>query len=53
MFAHLHQSAQQRFETLFDEHPSLLNEVPLQYIASMLRMTPETLSRLRSQAKNG
>lgn len=47
MFAHLHTTAQQRFEALLEENPSLFNHVPLQYIASMLGITPETLSRLR------
>ena len=47
MFSHLHTTAKQRFEKLFQEEPSLFNDVPLQYIASMLGITPESLSRLR------
>lgn len=47
MFAQLHTTAQQRFESLLKEEPSLFNQVPLQYIASMLGITPESLSRLR------
>ncbi|GGG39889.1 cAMP-binding protein [Dokdonia pacifica] len=47
MFSHLHTTAKQRFEKLFQEEPSLFNHVPLQYIASMLGITPESLSRLR------
>lgn len=47
MFAHLHTTAQQRFETLLKEEPALFNHVPLRHIASMLGITPESLSRLR------
>lgn len=47
MFAHLHTTAQERFESLLKEQPDLFNHVPLQHIASMLGITPESLSRLR------
>lgn len=47
MFSQLHTTAKQRFDNLLDEHPGLFNNVPLQYIASMLGITPESLSRLR------
>ena len=47
MFSQLHTTAQQRLEALLNEEPSLFNNVPLQYIASMLGITPESLSRLR------
>lgn len=47
MILQLHTTAQQRFEKLLDEDPALFNHVPLQYIASMLGITPESLSRLR------
>jgi len=46
---HLHFTAEERFKQLFDEQPELFNQVPLQYIASMLGMSPETLSRLRNK----
>ncbi|MDO5981458.1 Crp/Fnr family transcriptional regulator [Flavivirga spongiicola] len=49
MFAQLHTTAQQRFETLLKEEPALFNHVPLQHIASMLGITPESLSRLRNK----
>lgn len=49
IFSHLHESAEQRFQRLMQSQPALFNQVPLQYIASMLGMTPETLSRLRKQ----
>lgn len=46
---HLSLSAEQRYNRLFDFNKTLFNEVPLQYLASMLGMTPETLSRLRKK----
>ncbi|MEE9363571.1 MAG: Crp/Fnr family transcriptional regulator [Cellulophaga sp.] len=47
MFSQLHTTAQQRFENLLKEEPALFNNVPLQHIAAMLGITPESLSRLR------
>lgn len=42
-------SAEQRYEKLVKEEPELLQLVPLQYIASMLGITPRHLSRLRNK----
>lgn len=42
-------SARQRYDRLFARDPELFNQVPLQYIASMLGMSPETLSRIRRE----
>lgn len=50
VFKHLSMSAAERYHELFAQNPSLFNEVPLQYLASMLGMTPETLSRIRAKA---
>ncbi|PCJ86408.1 MAG: cyclic nucleotide-binding protein [Flavobacteriales bacterium] len=47
MFSQLHTTAQQRYQVLFEENPAIFNHVPLQHIASMLGIMPETLSRLR------
>ncbi|MHA7059620.1 Crp/Fnr family transcriptional regulator [Aquimarina sp. M1] len=47
MFSQLHTTAKQRFLSLLDEEPELFKNVPLQFIASMLGITPESLSRLR------
>lgn len=47
MFSQLHTTAKQRFQNLLSEEPSLFKYVPLHYIASMLGITPESLSRLR------
>ena len=38
-------SPQKRFERVFKRSPQLFQEIPQKYIASYLRMTPETLSR--------
>lgn len=49
IFGFLSLSAEERYQKLQDEQPELLREVPLQYLASMLGMTPETLSRIRKK----
>lgn len=46
---HLSMSAEERYHELFNFNTELFNQVPLQYLASMLGMTPETLSRLRKK----
>lgn len=48
MFAHLHSTAKERLETLLRNNPKIFKHVPLQYIASLIGITPETLSRLRN-----
>lgn len=50
VFSFLSMNAEERYEQLIGYKQSLLNEVPLQYLASSLGMTPETLSRLRKKA---
>lgn len=42
-------TAQQRYEKVMKEESELLQQVPLQYIASMLGITPRHLSRLRNK----
>lgn len=42
-------TAEQRYEKLLREEPQLLQQIPLQYIASMLAITPRHLSRLRAK----
>ncbi len=50
IFSHLSMSAEERYQLFFEQNKSLFNEVPLQYIASMLGMTPETFSRIRKKS---
>lgn len=47
IFSQLSLSAEERYKQFFDSNKELFNEVPLQYLASMLGMTPETFSRIR------
>jgi CRP/FNR family transcriptional regulator, anaerobic regulatory protein len=42
-------SAEQRYKKLLQEKPELLQNIPIQYIASYLGMKPESLSRIRRQ----
>ncbi len=42
-------SSEERYNYLFDEQRDLFNQVPLQYLASMIGMTPETFSRIRGK----
>lgn len=49
IYNHLSKSAEERYLDFFAQNPSLFNQVPLQYIASMLGMTPETFSRIRNK----
>jgi CRP-like cAMP-binding protein len=49
IFSLLSSSTEERYRWLFDQQRDLFNQVPLQYLASMLGMTPETLSRIRKK----
>jgi CRP/FNR family transcriptional regulator, anaerobic regulatory protein len=49
IITHLSMTAEERYQQLFNFSPDLFNQVPLQYLASMLGMTPETFSRLRKK----
>lgn len=40
-------SSRERYLRVLQRSPQLFQEVPLRYIANCLRMSPETLSRLR------
>ncbi len=46
---HISLSAEERYMQFFNCNKELFNQVPLQYIASMLGMKPETLSRFRKR----
>lgn len=41
-------SPSERLQRVLKRSPNLFQEIPLKYIASYLRMSPETLSRIRS-----
>ena len=43
----LNSSPQKRYERVLKRSPQLFQEIPNKYIASYLRMSPETLSRLK------
>jgi len=47
--SHLALSAEERYDQFFAFNPQIFNQVPLIYIASLLGMTPETLSRIRKK----
>ncbi|NWJ51915.1 MAG: Crp/Fnr family transcriptional regulator [Bacteroidetes bacterium] len=49
IFSHLSMTAEERYNFFFEKNRELFNQVPLQYIASMLGMTPETFSRIRKK----
>ncbi len=49
VFSHLSMTAEERYHFFFDQNKELFNQVPLQYIASLLGMTPETFSRIRKK----
>lgn len=50
VFSFLSLSAEERYLKMFAERKHLFNQVPLQYLASMLGMTPETFSRIRKKS---
>lgn len=52
VFSFLSMTAEQRYNLLFESHRDIFAQVPLQYIASMLGMTPETISRIRRKQLN-
>ena len=49
VFSFLSLSSEERYNLLYESKKELFNQVPLQYLASMLGMTPETLSRIRKK----
>lgn len=44
-------TAEQRYEKMLRTEPRLLQQIPLQYLASMLGVTPRHLSRIRGSIK--
>lgn len=52
IFSHLSMTAEERYIFFFENNKELFNQVPLNYIASMLGMTAETFSRIRKKQMN-
>ena len=50
IFCHLSMTAEERYNQFYEQNRELFNQVPLQYLASMLGMTPETMSRIRKKS---
>ncbi len=49
IFSHLSLNTEERYAELFMRNGKLFNEVPAQYLASMLGMSAETFSRIRNK----
>lgn len=47
--AFVKEDAQERYLQFLKDFPNLVNEIPIQYIASYLGIRPETLSRIRAR----
>lgn len=45
----LNETAEERYLKLFTERPELIRQIPLQYIASYIGITPQALSRIRKR----
>ena len=52
IISHLSMNAEERYQQMFHFQPELFNQVPLYQLASMLGMSPETLSRIRNKLSN-
>ena len=51
VITHLSMNAEERYNHFFSFNSELFNQVPLNFLASMLGMTPETLSRIRKKKR--
>ena len=50
IFSLLSMSGEERYRYLQAQNPDLFDQVPLKYLASMMGMTPESLSRIRKKS---
>lgn len=53
LFAQLSMTAEEQYKYLMSLNPDLFTQVPLKYLASMMGMTAESLSRIRNKMMNG
>lgn len=51
LFSLLNYNAEERYHHLMETHPEFIQQIPVQYIASYLGITPETLSRIRQRIR--
>ncbi|EPR68264.1 Crp/Fnr family transcriptional regulator [Cyclobacterium qasimii] len=49
VYSHLSMTAEERYDQYYRQNKELFNQVPLQYIASVLGMSAETISRIRKR----
>ncbi len=52
MFSYQREDAKQRYQKLLEEAPEVIQEIPLQYIASYLGVSQRHLSRIRKELAN-
>lgn len=52
MFSYQREDAKQRYKNLMENYPEYIRQIPLQYIASYLGVSPRHLSRIRKQVGN-
>jgi CRP/FNR family transcriptional regulator, anaerobic regulatory protein len=51
-YSYLFLSAEERYKKMSSQFPGHFEQVPLKYLASILRIKPETLSRLRKKTQS-
>jgi CRP/FNR family transcriptional regulator, anaerobic regulatory protein len=52
LFAQISMTAEEQYKYMMDQNPDLFTQVPLKYLASMMGMTAESLSRIRNKMTN-
>lgn len=45
-------TAKENYLDFIENYPGVTNQIPLKYIASFLKLTPETISRIRTELSN-
>lgn len=51
VYSHISMTAEERYDLYYAQNKELFNQIPLQYIASVLGMSAETLSRIRNRKR--